>query len=362
MKRKAVYAGSFDPLTNGHLWMIEQGVRLFDELVVSIGINPAKRYSASLEDRLILLQEALRPFPNVQVTHFSQRYLVDYSQSIGAQYILRGIRKESDYEYERGMRYVNEDFDPAITTVFLIPPRLHAEVSSSFVKGLIGPLGWMPTVQQYVPQPVFVHLLKENLEARFQASWRQKTGQDPAAAKRVYQDLIQAYSEPHRRYHTLIHLADCFTNLDGIPELSDAARVDLELALWFHDVVYDPQCKDNERQSVDFFKKRAGDAPVTARIAGMILATETHQADDPETQWLLDLDLAILGSGPSAFAAFEQAIREEYRAYPDAEYLPGRRRILEGFYNREKIYRTAHFAKKYEARAKENIKTYLSKP
>src|SRR5215471_10696435 len=98
-KRVGVYAGSFDPLTIGHLWMIEQGVALFDQLVVAIGINPDKRYTFPLEDRLSMLRESLRAYRNLSVASFSNAYLIDYAQEIGASHILRGIRSESDYEY-----------------------------------------------------------------------------------------------------------------------------------------------------------------------------------------------------------------------------------------------------------------------
>jgi len=158
-----VYAGSFDPLTVGHLWMIEQGVALFDELVVAIGINPDKRYTFTLEDRLAMLREALRPFQNLSVTSFSNSYLIDYAQEIGATHILRGIRSGSDYEYERTMRNINGDLDAGICTIFLMPPRDIAEVSSSMVKGLIGPKGWRRVVRKYVPEPVYRHILKANV-------------------------------------------------------------------------------------------------------------------------------------------------------------------------------------------------------
>jgi pantetheine-phosphate adenylyltransferase len=159
-KRLAVYAGSFDPLTIGHLWMIEQGVSLFDRLVVAIGINPDKKYQFTLEDRLAMLRESLQRYRNLQVTSFSNAYLIDYAQSIGATHILRGIRSAADYEYERTMRNINADLDPGICTVFLMPPRDIAEVSSSMVKGLVGPKGWQKVVRKYVPQAVYRRFMK----------------------------------------------------------------------------------------------------------------------------------------------------------------------------------------------------------
>jgi pantetheine-phosphate adenylyltransferase len=156
----AVYAGSFDPLTVGHLWMIEEGRRLFKSLRVAVGINPDKRYHFDLDERLDMLKESTRPFRNVSISSFSNLYLVDYARSIGATHILRGIRSQADFEFERAMRNINGDFNPAITTVFLMPPRDIAEVSSSMVKGLIGPEGWEKIVRRYVPAAVFKRLLK----------------------------------------------------------------------------------------------------------------------------------------------------------------------------------------------------------
>lgn len=159
--KRAVYAGSFDPITNGHLWMVEQGARLFDELIVAIGVNPEKTSTFSLEERLQMVIEVTQQLPQVHVRGFKNQFLVHYAHSIGARYILRGIRNEGDYEYERGMRHINSDQRPEIVTVFLIPPRPMTEVSSSLVKGLIGPLGWERVVQQYVPDPVFQLLLQK---------------------------------------------------------------------------------------------------------------------------------------------------------------------------------------------------------
>lgn len=153
--RTAVYAGSFDPLTNGHLWMIEQGSRLFDKLIVAVGTNPDKNYTYTLEQRMEMLREALKDNPRVVVAHFHNRFLVDFAEAEQAAYILRGIRTSTDYEYERLMRHINNDMAPGITTIFLMPPRDIAELSSSMVKGLIGPAGWREQVSRYVPNHVF---------------------------------------------------------------------------------------------------------------------------------------------------------------------------------------------------------------
>ena len=155
-----VYAGSFDPLTIGHLWMIREGVRLFDHLIVAVGVNPDKKSTFALEARLAMLRESCRQFRDLSVASYSNLYLIDYAKSVHATHILRGIRSAADYEYERPMRNINGDLDPEICTTFLMPPRDIAEVSSSMVKGLIGPAGWRRIVRKYVPEPVYHQLLE----------------------------------------------------------------------------------------------------------------------------------------------------------------------------------------------------------
>ena len=159
-KAKAVYAGSFDPLTIGHLWMIQEGVHLFRHLTVAIGVNPNKRPTFSLEERLKMLKASTRHLRGIHLATFDNRFLIDYAKEVGASHILRGIRSPADYEFERVMRNINGDLDSNITTVFLMPPRDIAEVSSSMVRGLIGPRGWKAVVREYVPAPVYSRLLK----------------------------------------------------------------------------------------------------------------------------------------------------------------------------------------------------------
>lgn len=161
--RRGVYAGSFDPVTRGHVWVLQQGARLFDELVVAVGVNPDKHATFTPDERIAFLEEAAGDLDNVKVTSFSHRYLVHFAQEQDAKFILRGIRNPADFESEQVMRIINADIAPDIDTVFVMPPRKYAEISSSFVKGLIGPEGWEKVVKPYVPKAVhraFVRMQK----------------------------------------------------------------------------------------------------------------------------------------------------------------------------------------------------------
>jgi len=160
--RKAVYAGSFDPVTNGHMWMIREAARLFDHVVIAIGENFEKSYSFSVAERIEFLNAATAGIKNIEVVSLSNEFLVNYAAKLGADYVIRGIRNSSDYEYEKSMRHINSDLNKNISTIFLLPPRNYAEVSSSMVKGLVGSQGWEEIVKNYVPEVVF-----DKLKSRF---------------------------------------------------------------------------------------------------------------------------------------------------------------------------------------------------
>lgn len=159
--RVAVYAGSFDPPTNGHLWMIQKGASIFDQLIIAIGTNPDKKSTFSVEERLAMLRQSVTGLDNVSFTNYDNKYLVDFAREVGANFILRGTRSQTDFIYEQGMCNINRDIDQSITSVFLMPPRELCEISSSMIKGLIGPTGWEKTLAKYVPPAVLDHIVQK---------------------------------------------------------------------------------------------------------------------------------------------------------------------------------------------------------
>jgi pantetheine-phosphate adenylyltransferase len=129
----AIYPGSFDPLTNGHLDLIARGSRLVDRLVVAILGNQAKQPLFTVEERAEMLAEVLKPYPNVEVGWFDG-LLVEYAAQRGAKVILRGIRAISDYEFELQMALMNRRLQPEIETVFLMAGEAYSFISSKMVK------------------------------------------------------------------------------------------------------------------------------------------------------------------------------------------------------------------------------------
>jgi pantetheine-phosphate adenylyltransferase len=133
MSTIAIYPGSFDPLTNGHLDLIARGSRLADRLIVAILSNQAKQPLFTVEERAEMLEEVLKPYPNVEIGRFDG-LLVDYAAQRGAKVILRGIRAISDYEYELQMALMNRRLHPEIETVLLMADEAFFFISSKTVK------------------------------------------------------------------------------------------------------------------------------------------------------------------------------------------------------------------------------------
>lgn len=162
MPRIAIYAGSFDPPTNGHLWMIRQGAALFDELVVALAINPDKKGFLDISERRTALETICAALPaNVRVETVQHGFLVDFARKAGATYLLRGIRNTIDFEYEKPMARINSRMEAKIQSVFLLPPSELEEVSSSFVRGFVGVPGWERWVKACVPPCVFSLIQKK---------------------------------------------------------------------------------------------------------------------------------------------------------------------------------------------------------
>jgi pantetheine-phosphate adenylyltransferase len=132
----AIYPGSFDPVTNGHLDLIERGAKIFDRLVVSILRNLDKKPLFTLDERVEMLREVTQPWPNVEVDVFSG-LLVDYAKMRGANVILRGIRAVSDYEYELQMAMMNRKLKPDVETVFMMPAVAYSFLSSHLVREIV---------------------------------------------------------------------------------------------------------------------------------------------------------------------------------------------------------------------------------
>lgn len=175
----------------------------------------------------------------------------------------------------------------------------------------------------------------------------------------TWQQLASHYSEPHRHYHTLDHVAACLNWLDQYHHLAEDPLC-IELALWAHDVIYDPRASDNEARSADWFAQQFADSTLTNtqrnRVHALILATiHPHPPTDPDMALLQDIDLSILGADAELYDRYEGGIRQEYAFVPEEAFRKGRSAVLQSFLDQDVIYHTADLRGKLELPAGENL-------
>lgn len=200
----------------------------------------------------------------------------------------------------------------------------------------------------------------------FQSSWdRAWHGLHAQGQGQELRDaILDRYAEPQRKYHTLQHLEECLALFDRVREAAERPA-EVEIALWFHDAIYDLKASDNEERSAAWARDellRGGVQPeVAARIHDLIMAT--RHTDSPlggDEKVLIDIDLSILGASAARFAEYERQIRQEYAYVPGFLFRRKRRSILKSFLDRAEIYSTPVLHRELEARARDNISSALS--
>lgn len=202
----------------------------------------------------------------------------------------------------------------------------------------------------------------KNLSRRWSILWRRLNLPEPEVE--LLWHLCDRYSEPYRAYHTLQHLSECFEWLDLACGLAENPAA-VELALWFHDAIYDSRRADSEARSADLaaqvIETVGGGDSLQQSVHAMILAT-THQVapSTPDRCLVVDIDLAILGSGGDRFTQYETQIRQEYAWVPEKVFRQKRGSILQSLLNRPSIFTTEFFRKRLERQAQHNLHQSLT--
>lgn len=157
----ALYPGSFDPLTMGHLDTIERGAKLFDELIIGVFVNTNKKSFFTGEEKVRLIKASVAHLPNVRVIRQTTQLTVESAKQLGAQFLLRGIRSVKDYEYERDIAYMNQHLAAELETVFLLANPQYAHISSSLLKEV---LAFHGDVKDYLPTPIYQAIMSQRDE------------------------------------------------------------------------------------------------------------------------------------------------------------------------------------------------------
>ncbi|WP_457417847.1 HD domain-containing protein [Roseateles sp. P5_E7] len=194
----------------------------------------------------------------------------------------------------------------------------------------------------------------------WRAAWR-ALGAAPSDS--LHTELLDRYAERHRAYHSQQHLAECLALFDELRHLAERPA-EIEIALWFHDAIYDVHRHDNEVRSADWARDALLDAGAAVdaadRVEALVLATRHSAAPaTPDEQLLVDIDLAILGAAPARFAEYEAQIGVEYAHVPPAVFNEKRGAILAGFLARPALYGTPALGARLEAAARANLQAAI---
>jgi predicted metal-dependent HD superfamily phosphohydrolase len=201
------------------------------------------------------------------------------------------------------------------------------------------------------------------LSATWDRAWLELRRPPPAPLR---QELLAAWSERARHYHDGRHLRECLGLLE-VWKGKGERTAEVSIALWFHDAIYVPGAADNELRSAAWAARALGEARVSSeaaqRVYDLVMATrhDAVVARGIDAHLLVDIDLAILGSPPARFAAYDQDIRKEYAAVPQAVYRSARRIVLQGFIEREHLYHTIKARELLEAQARLNLQGALER-
>jgi predicted metal-dependent HD superfamily phosphohydrolase len=198
--------------------------------------------------------------------------------------------------------------------------------------------------------------------------WRQlalSTGAEAAAAQEAWTFIEVQYAHPSRCYHNLSHIHSLLRHADELrPHIAHEQMV--ELAIWFHDVIYDTNARDNERRSARWARQAMEsmrlESGLVSAVEHCILATQKHEMgrfDVPDLPLFLDLDLAILGAPEEIYRQYSHAVRQEYDWVLEPAYRFGRRRVLNGFLQRPRVFFTTVMADRFEGQARRNMEQEL---
>jgi pantetheine-phosphate adenylyltransferase len=335
--KKIAFGGTFDPITNGHLWVIEEGLKLAEEIIIMVAQNSSKNPFFSDKERKEMIEQALEEknlSHRAKVIVVKNEYTAQTAFRLGCEYQIRGLRSANDFDYEALIQKTNTDVLHGVKTIFVMPPRDLESVSSSFVKMLVGPPGWHWHVKKLVPSSVY-NLWLEKFITHFV---RQNAGLPEDMMQAMLKAVFLNYRSPSRHYHSLDHIAHCIEELQWVMANYDLERSQIESlvrSILVHDIIQnvkDEHHSDEELSAIwygDFIHSYGLElSPLDKAVMQMIESTGYlsggKMAETFEEKLLCSIDLAILAQPEEIYDLYSLAIREEYANIPDNMYVHGR--------------------------------------
>lgn len=345
--------------------MIREATKLFDIVHVLVAVNPSKMTMFSPAERQAIIREAVKRegLSNVEVDASASEFVAQVATRKGVDYLIRGLRSTADFDLEDLLRQTNKELFDGPQTVFLIPPKGLSSVSSSFVKALMGPVGWVHAVSEFLPEESYQALLRAFLLERWTRLMNGIAGDSgtrsiPAmffmeAGEYFKRNIEPSCRVPGRVFRALSHLAHCLSEMDALAfncpailEVGSQQYYQLELAIFFHDLVYrdgplsafegEGDEEASARYAMDFLMETARTtAEFRLPVERAILGTRYTLAEGMEQEGLVsamrDIDLSILGRPSREYSRYMRAIRDEYQDVPYPLYATARGKILKEF-------------------------------
>lgn len=367
------FAGSFDPMTNGHLWVIKEALKLVDNVRVIVANNPSKKYMFTATKRKEIIEQIVidEQLHFVTVDIVENEYVASYLTNNNITHLVRGIRNSVDFDQEKLIQRVNSEILGNVQTIFLMAPSDLESVSSSFVKSLIGPENWPFYIKQFLPKAaynsIFINIMKEKYSIKIEDD--------------IISNVLKAYQNNTRYYHTLEHVMMLLSMLENNIDKKSETFFLLKYAILFHDAVYQHDVKASEiTNSLPFEEDEYPDEILSSFIARECstvswndknyiekIIRDTLYDGSPITtfhsNYMRFLDLSILGKPWVIYEDYMNNIRKEYRQYSDIEYKEGRINVLKKLINSFKdgtIYDMNCTSRNYSDKAIENMTKEIS--
>ena len=354
----AIYAGTFDLITNRHFCLIEQALKVFEKVIVVIVNNPIEKSMFTLEQRLDITTATLYSLPVTIDVLSDDLYLVDYAKSKNAKFLIRGIRDDMDINYEYCLEKTNKKINPDIATVYLMPDNIYEGINSNVIKSLLGRKGWTKAIDGSVPKATANALKQRYVKQRFK-----KAAEEgiiiPHKIDLIIKRMIEVYSQ--NAYHNYDHIISMLEMLDMEKKYSDDNI--MYLAAIMHDL--DRSVEKCAKEAAAIIKSYGSKLPTSEshkdRIERLILATEHLKDIKPvelmkeDEKILASIDLMILASNAEDYNNYANNLRKEYSDFPDDKFNQSRKQFLESMLSRKMIFPSEDYEAKYGSIARQNM-------
>jgi pantetheine-phosphate adenylyltransferase len=365
--KKIAFSGSFDPITNGHLYVLKEGLEIAGKALLIIAVNPDKKTLFSAQERKEMIYQTLvenKIEHQVDILISKKEFVAQIALENDCQYLIRGIRNGIDFDYESLIQKANTEVLHGAKTIFIMPPRELESVSSSFIKNFIGPVGWHWYIQKFVSESVYRFIVKKYLFQYIQQYTKVPTEHLPS----LISTLEQHYQEKNRFYHNLNHILHCYEELDWLAsnyEISTEAIQDIGAAIFAHDIIYNAKQKQSDEELsaqwlLNYGKSLNINFESSAKLVSSTAYFSSNQppSEDEKTQIMHSIDFAILGSQEEQYKIYQENIRQEYSYVDQKDYCIGRIQALHQLLKKT-IYQSIYFSK-YENQARKNIQYEIS--